>query len=93
MANLNKSQLKTELDGAIYENVSQSITATDVNNFLTDLIDSSLNATDNPISVSLQDATNTGNTTSNNIQLINSAEVIFGAGGGILLDNGSRLRE
>lgn len=42
---------------------------------------------------SLQDVTDVGNTTTNNIQLIDAAEVIFGAGGGVLLDNGSRLRE
>jgi len=41
----------------------------------------------------LQDVTDEGNTTTNSIQFINSAETIYGAGGGILLDNGSRLRE
>lgn len=41
----------------------------------------------------LQQVTDLGNTTTNDIQLINDAEVIFGAGGGVLLDNGSRLRE
>jgi hypothetical protein len=41
----------------------------------------------------LQEVTDLGNTTTNDIQLINDAEVIFGAGGGVLLDNGSRLRE
>ena len=41
----------------------------------------------------LQQVTDEGNTTTNDIQLINNAEVIFGAGGGVLLDNGSRLRE
>jgi hypothetical protein len=41
----------------------------------------------------LQQVTDEGNTTTNDIQLINDAEVIFGAGGGVLLDNGSRLRE
>ena len=41
----------------------------------------------------LQDVTDLGNTTTNNIQLLNAAETIYGAGGGILLDNGSRLRE
>ena len=41
----------------------------------------------------LQDVTDLGNTTTNDVQLINDAEVIFGAGGGVLLDNGSRLRE
>lgn len=41
----------------------------------------------------LQDVTDNGNTTTNNIQLIDAAEVIFGAGGGVLLDNASRLRE
>jgi hypothetical protein len=44
-------------------------------------------------SQNLQDVTDIGNTTTNNIQLLNAAELIFGAGGGILLDNGSRLRE
>ena len=44
-------------------------------------------------SQTLQDVTDLGNTTTNNIQLLNAAELIFGAGGGILLDNGSRLRE
>ena len=42
---------------------------------------------------SLQDVTDVGNTTTNDIQIINDGEVIFGAGGGVLLDNGSRLRE
>ena len=41
----------------------------------------------------LQQVTDIGNTTTNDIQFINSAEAIFGANGGILLDNGSRLRE
>jgi len=41
----------------------------------------------------LQDVTDLGNTTTNDIQLISNAEVIFGAGGGVLLDNASRLRE
>ena len=41
----------------------------------------------------LQETTDNGNTTTNDIQLIDAAEVIFGAGGGVLLDNGSRLRE
>jgi nitrogen fixation protein len=41
----------------------------------------------------LQEVTDNGNTTTNDIQLIDAAEVIFGAGGGVLLDNGSRLRE
>jgi nitrogen fixation protein len=41
----------------------------------------------------LQETTDLGNTTTNDIQLIDAAEVIFGAGGGVLLDNSSRLRE
>jgi hypothetical protein len=41
----------------------------------------------------LQEVTDSGNTTTNDIQLIDDAEVIFGSGGGILLNNGSRLRE
>ena len=41
----------------------------------------------------LQEVSDEGNTTTNDIQLINDAEVIFGAGGGVLLDNASRLRE
>jgi hypothetical protein len=41
----------------------------------------------------LQETTDNGNTTTNDIQLIDAAEVIFGAGGGVLLDNASRLRE
>jgi hypothetical protein len=41
----------------------------------------------------LQEVTDNGNTTTNDIQLIDAAEVIFGAGGGVLLDNASRLRE
>ena len=41
----------------------------------------------------LQQVTDEGETTTNNIQFIDSAEVVFGAGGGILLDNISRLRE
>jgi hypothetical protein len=41
----------------------------------------------------LQEVTDNGNTTTNDIQLINDAELIFGAGGGVLLDNTSRLRE
>jgi hypothetical protein len=41
----------------------------------------------------LQDVTDIGATTTNDIQLLNSAEMRFGAGGGILLDNASRLRE
>jgi len=44
-------------------------------------------------SMDLQQVTDNGNTTTNDIQLINDAEVIFGSGGGVLLDNGSRLRE
>ena len=34
-----------------------------------------------------------GNQADENIELLNDSEVRFGAGGGILLDNGSRLRE
>ena len=41
----------------------------------------------------LQETTDLGNTTTNDIELIDAAEVIFGAGGGVLLDNASRLRE
>lgn len=41
----------------------------------------------------LQSVTDIGNTTTNDIQLIDDAETIYGAGGGILLDNSSRLRE
>ena len=41
----------------------------------------------------LQETTDLGNTTTNDIELIDAAEVKFGAGGGVLLDNGSRLRE
>ncbi len=41
----------------------------------------------------LQEVTDLGNTTTNDIQLLSNAEVIFGAGGGVLLDNSSRLRE
>jgi hypothetical protein len=37
--------------------------------------------------------TDVGNTTSNNIEFLNSAEAIFGSTGGILLNNGSRLRQ
>ena len=48
---------------------------------------------DVPTASTLQEVTDEGNTTTNDIQFIDAAEVIFGAGGGILLDNGSRLRE
>lgn len=41
----------------------------------------------------LQSVTDEGITTTNNIQFIDNAEVLFGSGGGILLDNGSRLKE
>jgi hypothetical protein len=41
----------------------------------------------------LQETTDLGNTTTNDIEFIDAAEVIFGAGGGVLLDNASRLRE
>lgn len=41
----------------------------------------------------LQIVTDNGNTTTNDIILIDDAELVFGAGGGILLDNYSRLRE
>ena len=42
---------------------------------------------------SLQDVTDVGNTTTNDIQLINDADVILGAGGKVLMDNGSKLQE
>jgi hypothetical protein len=41
----------------------------------------------------LQQVTDVGDTTNNSITFKNSAETVFGAGGGILLDNSSRLRE
>ena len=41
----------------------------------------------------LEMVTDVGNTTSNNIEFLNSAEAIFGSTGGILLNNGSRLRQ
>jgi hypothetical protein len=41
----------------------------------------------------LQETTDLGNTTTNDIELIDAAELLFGAGGGVLLDNASRLRE
>ena len=44
-------------------------------------------------SENLQQVTDLGNTTTNDIQLLFNAETIYGAGGGILLDNSSRLRE
>jgi len=43
--------------------------------------------------VSLQDATDTGNSTTNDIEFVGSAEAKFGSGGGILLANTSRLKE
>jgi len=49
--------------------------------------------TSDVVTQNLQQVTDEGDTTTNNIQFIDSAEVIFGAGGGILLDNTSRLRE
>jgi hypothetical protein len=45
------------------------------------------------VAQSLQDVTDVGNTTTNDIQLINDADVILGAGGKILMDNGSKLQE
>jgi hypothetical protein len=45
------------------------------------------------ITPTLQQVTDEGNTTTNDIELVDNAEVIFGTGGGILLDNTSRLRE
>jgi len=41
----------------------------------------------------LADVLDEGNQADENIELLNDSEVRFGAGGGILLDNGSRLRE
>jgi len=41
----------------------------------------------------LADVLDEGNQADENIELLNDSEVHFGAGGGILLDNGSRLRE
>jgi len=41
----------------------------------------------------LQQVTDLGNTTTNDIQLINDANVILGSGGGVLLDNSSKLKE
>ncbi len=41
----------------------------------------------------LQQVTDVGDTTDNSITFKNNAETIFGSGGGILLDNSSRLRE
>ena len=41
----------------------------------------------------LQRVTDSGNTTTNDIQLINNADVILGSGGAVLLDNGSKLKE
>jgi hypothetical protein len=41
----------------------------------------------------LQTVTDIGNSTTNDIQLIDGAEVIFGATGGVLFNNSSRLRE
>lgn len=41
----------------------------------------------------LQEVTDVGNTTTNNIVLQNTAEAQFGVGGGILLANSARLRE
>jgi len=45
---LNKSALSAETISKIYENSSELITATDVQTLLLDIIDSSLNAIDNP---------------------------------------------
>jgi hypothetical protein len=41
----------------------------------------------------LQEVTNVGNTTSNDVQLLTDANIILGSGGGVLLDNGSKLKE
>jgi len=41
----------------------------------------------------LADVLDEGNQADENIELLNDSELRFGAGGGILLDNGSRLRE
>jgi hypothetical protein len=41
----------------------------------------------------LQETTDLGNTTTNDIEFVGAAEAKFGAGGGVLLDNASRLRE
>lgn len=67
---------------------SDDFTATVVNN----KIEIAFNGTGGGAGT-LQETTDNGNTTTNDMQLIDAAEVIFGAGGGVLLDNGSRLRE
>ena len=66
-------------NGFIYEDLD----------YLVSLVDKAQDST----TPNLQEVTDIGNTTTNDIQFIDSAEAIFGAGGGILLDNGSRLRE
>lgn len=42
---------------------------------------------------SLQQVTDIGNTTTNDIQLIDDADIILGAGGKVMMDNGSKLQE
>ena len=77
--------------GATYDNLTgiATFTRNDGNNYTL----SGLSTGSTSTIPTLQQVTDSGNTTTNDIQLIDDAEVLFGAGGGILLDNSSRLRE
>ena len=101
----NQTDLQTALDGKVDENTA--ITADtktkityDSKGLVTSGADAEISditglqtALDDAANKSLQDVTDIGNTTTNDIQLINDADVILGAGGKIIMDNGAKLQE
>lgn len=81
-------------DGDIPTSYIESVVAgTNVTIDDTDPLNPIISSTGGGGSQDLQGVTDNGNTTTNDIILINDANAIFGTGGGVVLDNGSRLKE
>ena len=80
----------TELYGSKLDSV---VAGTNVTIDNTDPLNPIISSTGGGGSQDLQDVTDNGNTTTNDIILINDANAIFGTGGGVVLDNGSKLKE
>lgn len=81
-------------DGDIPTSYIESVVAgTNVTIDDTDPLNPIISSTGGGGSQDLQGVTDNGNTTTNDIILINDANAIFGTGGGVVLDNGSKLKE
>jgi len=101
----NQTDLQSALDGKVDENTAitgdtKTKITYDSKGLVTSGADAGISditglqtALDDAANKSLQDVTDIGNTTTNDIQLINDADIILGAGGKVIMDNGAKLQE